>query len=160
MIETTLVKRAALHKGEVGLFPNNPMAEEDVQPIGMGDEVMVTLRSERNLQALKFLWALVHKAADNSDHFLDKDHAMETLKIAVGYSKRVFDRNTETYEEKPRSLKRISEEKLRFITERIMDVICRDVLPGMEPNKLRQEIEEMLGVAEELKSGRAKTRND
>jgi hypothetical protein len=146
MIETTLVKRRALHQGEVGLFPNNPIAEEDLELCTMNDEYMVELRSEKNLQQLKFLWALVHKAADNSDLFTDKEDAMTKLKVAVGYSKRVYSPHDGTYTDKPRSLKRITNEKLRFITDRILDVICRDVLPGMEANHLRQEIEEMLGT--------------
>jgi hypothetical protein len=145
MIETTLQKRPALHKGEVGLFPTNELAEEDIATVAMFTEVMVSMRSEKNLQALKFLWALVHKAADNSDRFLDKDDAMDRLKLAVGYSKAVYDPATRKVEARPRSLKRISDERLRWLTDRIIDVICADVLPGMKHNDLRKEIEEMIG---------------
>ena len=79
MIETTLVKRGALYKGEVGLYPTNEMAASDLALFPY-DEVLVRLLSEANLQQLKFIWALANKIADNSDRYLDKDEAMEDLK--------------------------------------------------------------------------------
>jgi len=145
-IETTLVKRPALHKGEVGFFPNNVMAEEDVALIAMHTETMHRITSERNLDALKFLWALVHKTADNTDYFLDKDDAMAKLKIRVGYSKPVYDPHTRQMEVVPKSLKKIGDEQLRLLTERMLDVICTEIIPGMEHNDLRREVEEMAGL--------------
>jgi len=143
-INTTLVKRPALHQGEVGLFPNNPVTQEDMDRLTMHGEYMVTLRSEKNLQALKFLWALVHKTADNTDYFLDKDDAMRALKIRVGYSKAVYDPHTRAMEVKPRSLTRITDEQLRLLTDRMMDIICSELIPGMKKNDLRKEIEKMI----------------
>ena len=43
-----------------------------------------------------------------------------------------------------KSLKRINEEQLRLLTEKIMDIIVQEILPGMKKNDLRKEIEEML----------------
>jgi hypothetical protein len=143
-IETTLTKRPALYKGEIGFFASSQMAEDDIALVAMHTETMHTIRSEKNLQALKFLWALVHKASENSDKFLDKNDAMDRLKLRVGYSKAVYDPLTRKVEARPKSLKRISDEKLRWLTDRIIDVICAEVLPGMKHNDLRREIEEML----------------
>jgi len=145
-INTTLTKRPALHKGEVGFFPDNPMSQDDIAVFAMYAETMHAIRTERNLQALKFLWGLVHKTADNTDYFLDKDDAMDSLKIKVGYSKSVYDPHTREMEVRPKSLKHISDEQLRLLTERMMDVICAEIIPGMEKNTLRKEIEEMTGV--------------
>jgi len=143
-VNTTLTKRPALHKGEVGFFPDNPMAQDDIAHITMHSETMHRITSEKNLEALKFLWALVHKCADNTDYFLDKDDAMRALKIRVGYSKPVYDPHTRTMEVRPKSLKKIGDEGLRLLTDRMMDVICAEVLPGMKANDLRREIEEMI----------------
>jgi hypothetical protein len=145
-IETTLVKRPALHKGEVGFFPNNPMAEEDVSRVAMHSETMHRITSEKNLQALKFLWGLVHKVSDNCDLFLDKDDAMEKLKLRVGYSRAIYDPQTRGLENRPRSLKGISDEQLHLLTERMLDVICTEIIPGMKQNDLRREVEEMAGL--------------
>jgi len=142
-IETTLVKRPALYQGEVGFFPTNPMAWDDIAPVKMGSEVVCSFYTPRNLESLKFLWALVHKTADNSDRWLDKDEAMEDLKMRARFAKFVRDRDG-NMTLRPKSLKRINEEQLRQLTEKIMDIICQEILPGMKRNDLRREIEEML----------------
>lgn len=142
-IETTLVKRPALYQGEVGFFPTNPMAWEDISPVKMGSEVVCSFYSPRNLESLKFLWALVHKTADNSNRWLDKDEAMLELKFRARFVK--FVRNSKGQMElRAKSLKRINEEQLRLLTEKIMDIIVQEILPGMKKNDLRKEIEEML----------------
>jgi len=143
-IHTFLVKRKAKYRGEVGLFPNSEMAEEDLVPIARDQEVSVALRREKNIQALRYLWGLVHKVADNTDLFLDKDDAMEAFKVRVGYSKAIYDPHARKIESKGRSLTRISDEQLRLLTDAITTVICTEILPGIKRKQLREEIEEML----------------
>lgn len=141
-IETTLVKRAALYVGEIGFFPTNEMSAEDIMPAKMGGEVVCSFYSPRNLESLKFLWTLVHKVADNSEWWLDKDEAMEDLKMRARFAHFVH-RNGEVHL-RPRSLKRINDEQLRQLTDKFIDIICRDIIPGMKKNDLRKEIETML----------------
>lgn len=142
-IETTLVKRAALYVGEIGFFPSSQMASEDIAPAKMNSEVVCSFYSPRNLEALKFLWALVHKVADNSARWLDKDEAMEDLKMRARFA-RFVQLNSGKVELRPKSLKRINDEQLRLLTDKIMDIICEEIIPGMKKNDLRKEIELML----------------
>jgi len=151
VIETTLVKRRALYRGEVGLFPSTPMALEDINTVANEAEVMCGFYSPRHLEALKFLWALVDKTSQNSDRYLDKDEAMSDLKLRAGHSKLLYDDKTKKLELRPKSLKRISAEQLRQLTEKIITIICVEVLPGMEPNELRAEVEEMCKIKQESK---------
>lgn len=143
MINTTLVKRRALYPREVGFFPSTPMAEQDISTVAMDSEVICSFYSPRNLEALKFLWALVHKTAENSDRWLDKDEAMTDLKLRAGFAKMVFNNKTRELELRPKSLKRISDEEMRSLTNKVIEIICAEVLPGMRNNDLRKEIEEM-----------------
>ena len=145
-IDVILTKRRAKYFGEIGFFPEDQVAHDDIAPIAWGKECMVSISNEKNLDALRFLWGLVHKVADNTDMFLDKDEAMDKLKIAAGYSRAVYDPHTRKVEVRPKSLKRISDERLRLLTDRIMDIVCAEILPGMKKNDLRREIEEMLGT--------------
>jgi len=144
MIETFLVKRKAKYRGEVGLFSNSEMTDDDLRIIAMDGEVMASLRREKNIQALRYLWGLVHKVADNTDLFLDKDDAMDSLKKRVGFSKGVYDPHTRKIESRAKSLTRISDEQLRLLTDRITTVICEEILPGITRAHLREEIEAML----------------
>jgi hypothetical protein len=142
-VETVLTKRKALYQGELGFFPSNPVSEDDIAPFTLGGETIHVIREDRKIEALKFLWGLVHKTADNSDRWLDKDEAMKDLKMRARFAKFVRNRKGEM-ELRPKSLTRIDNEALRLLTEKIMDIICAEVLPGMKKNDLRKEIEEML----------------
>jgi hypothetical protein len=143
-IDTFLTKRRARYRGEVGLFPDSEMAENDIAPIASNTEVQGTLRIEKNIKALRFLWGLVHKVADNTDYFLDKDDAMASLKLRVGFSKAVYNPFTRRVESKPKSLTRIDDVQLRLLTEKMKQVILTELLPGVPYNNLRKEIEEMM----------------
>ena len=145
-IETFLVKRKAKYRGEVGLFPNSQMAEEDLAIFAMNAELMAKLWSDKRIEQLRYLWGLVHKTSDNTDLFVDKDDAMEALKIRVGYSKAVYDPHTRKIEPRAKSLTRISDEQLRLLTARIQDVICAEILPGISRAHLRHEIEDMINA--------------
>jgi hypothetical protein len=142
-IETVLIKRRALYRGEIGFFANNEMSEEDLALATMNQEVIVRWYRPRTIEKLRYLWGVVYKTWQNTDLWIDKDAAMEDLKTRVRYTKRVYDRTTERYKEVPKSLTRINDEQLRLLTDRIIDIICRDVLPGMKHAELRAEIEEM-----------------
>lgn len=143
-IHTTLVKRRAFYAGEIGFFPNNEMAQQDIAIATMDEEVVCSFTRPRNLERLKYLWALVHKVSDNSDRWRDKDEAMVELKLLAGYAKLVFDSKTRELELKPKSLTRISDEELRSLTDKITAIILEEILPGMKANDLRREIEDML----------------
>lgn len=144
-VETFLTKRRARHQGEIGLFPDSPMAEEDIAIFALDSQLMGKLWSEKRIEKLKYLWGLVHKTADNTDRFVDKDDAMESLKIRVGYSKAVYDPLTRKIEPRAKSLTRISDEQLRLLTAKIQEVICAELLPGVKNEVLRREIEELIG---------------
>lgn len=144
-VETFLTKRRARYQGEIGLFPDCQMAEEDIAIFALNSEMMAKLWSEKRIEKLRYLWGLVHKTADNTDRFVDKDDAMESLKIRVGYSKAVYDPLTRKIEPKAKSLTRISDEQLRLLTAKIQEVISTELLPGVKNETLRREIEELIG---------------
>lgn len=143
MIETVLVKRRALYQGEVGFFPTTPDSQADVGKAVMDAEVVCSFYSPKNLQQLKFLWALVSKVADNSSRYLDKDEAMDDLKLRAGFARLVVDKVTNEISLRTRSIKQVSNEELIALTSKIIDIVCRDLMPGMKANDLRKEIEEM-----------------
>jgi len=144
MIESSLTKRRALYKGELGLFPTHEMAQDDFAFITEGDEVFGRYYSLRNMAALNRLWALVDLTAQNSDRWLDKNEAMDDLKIRAAYSKLVWDSKEQDWVNRPKSLTRINNETLRLITERIEQIVLSEILPTMKRNTLRRRIEEMI----------------
>lgn len=141
-VVTALTRREARYVGEVGFFADNPVSVDNTSHFTKNGETLHRISETRNLEALKFLWALVHKTADNTDRFRDKDTLMEHLKIRAGYYKLVF--NGQDFEPVGKSLTRADNEKLRRLTDQFIDIICEKILPGMQRNTLRKEIEEMI----------------
>jgi len=147
-VEMFMRKRGAKYVGERGLFIEQPIFEDDFNIIPMEGEVRASLSTERNAQMLKFIWALAGKIAENSEAFLDKDDVIENvpygLKCRAKHAKAVVDPETGEVAIKPLSLKRLDGEAFKRLLDRMVFVACRDIIPGMEPGKLTDEIEAML----------------
>lgn len=146
-IETFLVKRKSRYTGEVGLFSNSQLSEDDFAAVPIDTEVRVEMATERNMQMLKFVWALAGMIANNTDYFLDSDDAMngpQGLKIKARHCKIVVDKETREIQVRPLSLKRLSNEAFHRLLKRMVFVVCTDLIPGMDEGPLRDEIEKMI----------------
>ena len=143
-VNTFLTKRRAFYAGEIGLFASSQMADEDLTIFALNAELMAKLWTEKRIEQLRYIWGLVHKVADNTELFLDKDEAMEGLKIASSYYKMVWDPTIQKLVPRGLSLTKISDEKLKILTGKIQGIIREQIFPGMKDNELRREIEDML----------------
>jgi hypothetical protein len=150
MIETIMVKRKAHYRGEIGFFPAGEVFEQDIAAPKMDEQLIVKYHSHRRIEALRYLWGLVHLVADNTNRYLDKDEAMLDLKLRAGYVRVLTDENGKL-ELRPKSLTRISDEELRLLTAKIQDIICAKILPDMRHDELRREVEEMIEIRREKK---------
>lgn len=143
-VEVALQKRKARFVGETGLFPIDQVADDDLQAISMDAEVVGELSSDKNLKALRYLWALVTVVANNSEMFLDKDDAMEQLKIQARHAKWVVDPETKKLERRAKSLKRLSDQALQRLIKRFKFIITTQVMPGIDDAALEAQIQEMM----------------
>lgn len=143
-IETILRKRKASFKGEVGLFPDNEMADSDLRSISMDTDVLAKVGSPKNIQLQKYAWALATKITENTDRWLDKDDAMDWLKRQARFAKMVRNEKTNDMELVAKSMKRLSNEALQRLVNRFEFIVREHVLPGVSEKTLREEIEAMI----------------
>lgn len=143
-VETILRKRPALFPKEVGLFPDNPMAAEDFQIISSGSDVFAKLSTPRNLQMLKYLWALATKVAESRDDILDKEDAMSILKRKAKFVKFALNPKTDEMELREKSLARLNNEAMQRLANRMVFITCSDIIPGIEEAALRDELLKMV----------------
>jgi hypothetical protein len=143
-IDTFMTKRRALYKGEIGFFPSTPWAEEEVSLATNDTEVICRWYAPKTLEALRYLWGLVHKVAENTDLWRDRYDAMDYFKIRGGWSKMVWNSVKKDMEAQPKSLTRISDARLRLLTQQTTDAILTEVWPHMKRKELTREIEEMI----------------
>jgi len=143
-IEVSLRKRKAKYAGEVGFFPNDPVAEEDCRPIATDTDCMHAISSPKNLALQRYLWALATKVYENTDFYLDKDDCLKNLKLQARFAKLVQDPKTKKWELVTKSLKRLSNEQLQRLVNRIIHIVETEVLPGIDSKAMRREVEDML----------------
>lgn len=140
MIESFLTKRKAKFPGEVGLFPDNEMAAEDMQPIADGTEVTASYGSPKNLQLNKYMWALAAKVAQNVDGLQDREDAMEFMCVKARFMKTVLDPRTGKLEIRRKSTKRMSNEQLQRLVNRLVFVVCNEIIPSLDETALQAEL--------------------
>ena len=145
MIESVLTKRRAKFVGEIGLFADNAMAGDDLQPVSDGTEVLARWGSPRNLQLNKFMWALAAKVADNVDGLQDRDDALEFLCVKARFIKTVLNPQTGKLEIRRKSTRRLSNEEFHRLIDRLVFIVCNEIIPSLDETALRAELEAMVG---------------
>src|ERR1700688_2515761 len=145
MTEIIFVKRAA-KAGEVGLFVDTPVFEEEWSSLKLGAEVKAECVVPANLKYLKFFWVMCGKVAENCDYLIDKDDAKDRILLEARHFKTVFDPLRNRAEVKSKSVAGLSGDTWIRLLRRCTHVVITKFLPGMEENILKAEIEKMIDM--------------
>jgi len=140
MIEIAAVKRKSRYAGEIGLYGADQVADEEIKRLG-DDMVWLEITVPRNLRQIRFLWALAQKLTDGG-LYESKEDCMDDLKIRAKFARWGVENGRTVIV--PRSLSRQRGDVLHRLINRIIFVVCRDLLPHVKEADLRAEIEEMV----------------
>ena len=145
--ELILIKRKA-REGEIGLFVDSPVFDEEWSSLPMGQDIKAECTVPYNIRYLKFFWALVSKVLDNTPEwrFLDKEDAKQHLLLEARHYKPVYDERTGKCELRAKSVAGLSADTWLRLLKRCTHVVITKYLPGMEENVLKAEIRDMLGM--------------
>ena len=105
------------------------------------DMVWAEITVPRNLKQIRFLWALCSKLVEGGV-YEDKDEAMDDLKIRARFARFGVENGRTVIV--PRSLSRQRGDVLVRLINRVVFIVCRDLLPHIKEADLRAEIEEMV----------------
>jgi hypothetical protein len=141
VIEAALIRRKAIAKGEVGLFGVDQSSEQDLARLQMDSYVWAELRNPRNLKLIRLLWALATKLADGG-LYLDKDDAMDDLKIRAKWAKFIYENNRVVIV--PKSLTKASGASLSRLADRMFYIVCTELISHMREGEFREEVEAMV----------------
>lgn len=146
MTDLVMRKRAG-SAGEVGLFIDSPVFEEDFNHVKMGAEVQVKATTPRSLRQLKFAWALATKIAEGCDWVETKEDAMDFMLIEARHFRRIFDpiRGVAILKPKPTNFGAMDGTDYTRLLKRLVHVAVTIMVPGMDDTELRAEIEAMVG---------------
>lgn len=145
MTEIIFRKRQG-REGEVGLFVDTPVFDEEWSSLKIGAEVKAECTVPSDLKYLKFFWAMCTKVADNCDWLIDKNEAKDRILLEARHYKTVFDPLRNRAEVKAKSVARLSGDTWIRLLRRCTYVVITRFLPGMDENALKAEIETMIGL--------------
>lgn len=126
------------------LIPIDEIGADDLVRVPANRDVLVKITSHRNMKLFRFLWALASKVADACDHLHDREDAMDELKIRVRHVKYITNPVTGEVRIVPKSLTKLDGPGLSRLADRMVYVICRDIVPGLSQETLRSEIMAMI----------------
>lgn len=133
--------------GEVGLFVDSPVFEEDFGHVKMNAEVQVKATTPRSLRQLKFAWALATKIADACDWVETKEDCMDFMLIEAKHFRRIYDplRGVAILKPKPTNFGAMDGTEYTRLLKRITYVAVTIMVPGMDDSALKAGIEAMIG---------------
>jgi len=89
--EIVLRKRASTRVGEIGLFCDVEVWEDDFAAVKNDSDVKAVLSQPRSLKQHKFAWALATKVADACDFLDTKEDAMNYMLIEARHARFIYD---------------------------------------------------------------------
>ena len=130
------------------LAPVDPMSEEDLQKIPCKNDVLVTVRSPRNIKQFRLAWALASKVAASCDFLHDSEDAMDWLKIKARHVKMLQDPRSGQVAIIPKSIAfaSLSQDAFKRVLDRMVYVTITEIVPGLDEGTLRAEISAMVGA--------------
>lgn len=144
--EIVLRKRASTRAGEIGLFCDVEVWEEEFSAIKNDSDVKAVVSQPRSLKRHKFAWALATKVAEACDFLNDKDDAMEYMLIEAKHAKWIYDhrRDISYARAKPTNWGAMDGTAFTKLLKRMTHVVGTHIVPGIDNDLLRAEIEKML----------------
>lgn len=142
--------RCFVRKGSV-LMPADFAAEEMLNSLPQGREVLVTVRRPRSPQHHRWFFAMLRKVVENSDdRWGDEDDLLDDLKFAVGHVKRRVHMLSGEIVMVAQSISfaAMGEDKFIRFRDRCLYVIRKAT--GIDPEELMKEVDETqkpVGVA-------------
>lgn len=145
--KTLFVKRGG------ALHPADAVAQEAFDRIPDGTVVELSITRPRNERQHRLYWALLGICIEmqpGPNRFPNKDVLHETLKVATGYYVTYKIGNRDAIKILSTSYESMDQQAFREYFDRVADLMCKHILPGMEAGDLKDAAYEMCGVPREF----------
>jgi hypothetical protein len=130
------------------LVPVDPVSAEELAEIPTTAELLVTVRTPRNPRQHRLAWALADKVAQACDWLHDRQDAMDYLKMKAHHVRIMVEPRTGRTFLVPKSIAFASLDQQGFnrFFNRMIYVVCAEVIPGLKEKDLRDELLAMVGT--------------
>lgn len=132
-----------------------PATDHDADLLGkhkIGTIIAAKISQPRSGRQHRYMWALVSLVADNQDFYPDKGAVMTELKLKCG----LYDTHINRYRigdevltrkvHIPKSIAfdRMDGGEFSTFVDKAINVICTEIIPGMDSDELRMEVENFI----------------
>lgn len=141
------IMRKVVRGAAIGLVPSDDEGRDALAKVKDGAEVMCEFRRPRNLGHHKKLFKLLSIVVENQDHYKTPEHLLAALKVATGHCDEYPIKNgAGLIMVVPHSISFESMDQTLFepFFNAAMDVVCSQIIPGMNKADLEAEIHEAL----------------
>lgn len=134
------MRRVANH-----LVPVNQIGADDLATVPIDRDLLVVIRTPRNVEQFSLAWALATKVADACDWLQTKDDAMDWLLIQARHVRYIYDPRTKRATVLPKSIAwaSLSQDAFSRVFNRVIYIVVSRIIPGLKESDLRREIESM-----------------
>lgn len=131
------------------LRPVDEAGEEALRKIGQDDVVRVEVRKLRNPSHHRLFWVLMSLVWQQMDHdeYPTVEDLVARVKIATGHRKRIeLGNGMIAFVPQSIAFSNMDQTEFSEFYERVCDLVAAKLLPGIEKEDLKREVETMIGA--------------
>lgn len=145
-------EKVFLKRTPQGFVPAYDRDADLLADIPVGAIVSTRPKRPRRVRRHRWWWALLQRVADSHPFYSRAEQVLTHLKLRTGWvdTQTIVkgDEVTVVYTPKSISFDAMDETEFRQFVDRALDVVVQELLPGIDRDDLRAEIEAMLGPEE------------
>lgn len=134
---TDLDAKAFIKRGK-SLVPADEFAEEFIDGLKDGKEVLLTIRKPRSPQHHRWTFKLLSRVVENSERWRSLDELLDALKLATGYAEMQVDLHGDVYM-RPKSVSFAAMDELEFRAWKEKALAALAPILGYDPLMLMEE---------------------
>lgn len=143
------MSRIYLTKTLHGLIPADDDARDALKKYKPGETLAADVVKPREHRSLRRYWAMINLVLQNTDQFKSKEQLHQYLKIRAGHCTPIVSKATGEVFYVPESIDyaTLDENGFAQVWAKIVNVICEEILPGLDSEVMELEIQRVCGLA-------------
>ena len=136
--------RVTFAKGLTGLQPADHAARLFVGRLKRGELVAVNVTRPRNLAHHRKFWKLIQIVTDNQTHYKSAEETCAAFKVAIGHADFVQTKRGLVGIPRSISFAKMDQSAFEAFYDKAVEYLTTEVVPGLDRDALRMEVEELL----------------
>jgi hypothetical protein len=143
------VAKLSLKRTLNGWTEADDASKQTAKRFNVGEIYRAAIVKPRSHKSLARYWLLVEMILDNTDLFKSKEQLHLYLKLRAGHCTPITAKSSGEVFWIPDSIDydTLSEDEFAEIWKRVTQVVCEDIIPGLQLPELELEIQKLMGLA-------------